>query len=428
MSYIAIIIRELLRLGVPVVTGSGNERWHEPLGYPGRFGLDSDPWRQQGGLNELIVVGARLPNGLFQQMGNGPDGVDIYAPGIDLHCPDGGTGMRDDATGTSFGDYKPLSKTVQELILTNGTASPQVAALAAYWKSLRPGLSAADVKRIIVVDYGRGLDPQPFPRGKVPIIWNGIDVNCNSWPTNQRLTVQGNTTFHGNFSERADGPTCSLPGNNLDNGPTLTFTSGPTASPTCLGTGCGKFCDDANSIFCHGPPPFNPDFPDPLDPQSPQNPSNPQHTTPPGTTTATPTTPPGSSTSAPPSPIPTFTNGKPLRYDFLIEQDGSRQDVKIFDKGYGHDGTVTFDLCKIQVDWTQNAGTLIWPKSLTFNYMGTTCIYSETNSWENAKTDDVVGKLACKGFSDGTCFKGNQARGQCNLSGFIIAAAYCEWF
>src|SRR5689334_4594986 len=76
---------------------------------------------------------------------------------------------------------------------------------------------------------------------------------------------------------QGDAPACSF--TPPSRRPTLTFTSGPTPSPTCLGTGCGKLCD-SSSPFCFGRSnPFNPDFLDPQNPDTPQNPSHPDYPT-----------------------------------------------------------------------------------------------------------------------------------------------------
>lgn len=37
--------------------------------------------------------------------GNGPNGVDVYAPSRGIRCANGVGGMRDDVSGTSFGKF-----------------------------------------------------------------------------------------------------------------------------------------------------------------------------------------------------------------------------------------------------------------------------------------------------------------------------------
>jgi hypothetical protein len=310
-------------------------------------------------------------------------------------------------------------------LLTSSTASAITAGLAAYLRGKNNGpMSPADVKnRILELAYshkGNGYGNAVRPKA----IYNGDGV-C------------GATGSKNGLEKRQD--TCPLPGNPQPapgEGTPITFSPGPP-SPTCL-TGCGKLCQ--GTPFCNSPclqcPGPNPDFPDPLNPDSPQNPQNPSYTqtggssptSPPPTTTVSPTSsPPGTTTTPNPSPIPTWSNGDPLRYNFFIEQDGSREDVKILYKGYGNDAKVNYDICHFKEDWEQNGGSLIWPTHLTFNYMGTTCKYTETNKWSSANKDDVVGKLSCAGYADGTCFKADLARGQCDPKGFIFTATNCGW-
>lgn len=107
------MIRELLRIGVTVVTGAGNIGLHEPDGYPGRFALSDDRWGRLGGFEGLLVAGQRYKDGTWSDtMGNGPRGVDIYAPSAYIQCPDGAGKMLITpeiehldvgASGTSFG-------------------------------------------------------------------------------------------------------------------------------------------------------------------------------------------------------------------------------------------------------------------------------------------------------------------------------------
>lgn len=110
----AIMIRELIKLGVPIVAGAGNTRSPDILGYPARFARKDDRWGKDGGFENMIVVGQRHRDGTYDY-GNrkvGPNGVDIYAPSGYIQCPDGKGGMKqtvqppgdyDGADGSSFG-------------------------------------------------------------------------------------------------------------------------------------------------------------------------------------------------------------------------------------------------------------------------------------------------------------------------------------
>jgi hypothetical protein len=51
-----------------------------------RFWLSTDQWNLQGGFDDLIVVGAVDTTGHWRRVGNGPRGVDVYAPGVSFSC------------------------------------------------------------------------------------------------------------------------------------------------------------------------------------------------------------------------------------------------------------------------------------------------------------------------------------------------------
>jgi hypothetical protein len=317
--------------------------------------------------------------------------------------------MRDDATGTSFG--KLNFHVIHKHLLTGNVAAPQVAALAAYWKTLRGNLSPANVKRIITVEYARILDANNWPAGNVPIIWNGINTFCNQWPTTQSLAFEANATFYGNFSDRAvnDDPNCALPNNGGGTGPTLTFTSAATPSPTCGGKGCGTLCDPS-SYFCSGQG-TPPDFLDPLDPESPQNPSNPNHTTLPTTTTASPppSTPTTTTTTTKPTgpskPTPTL-NGHPLRYTILqITSSDEPGTIDLDSVSTEADDLVQPSLC-VQVDLIETLSKTGLPSDISnIKLQGATCEFKATGDWNTLHDLDQVGVLTCDKFSDAQCLK-----------------------
>lgn len=108
------MIRELVKLGVPIVAGAGNTRSDNIIGYPARYTLRDNPWGKDGGFESMIVAGQRHRDGTYDEDNPkvGPNGVDIYAPSGYIQCPDGKGGMKqtveppnfyDGAEGTSFG-------------------------------------------------------------------------------------------------------------------------------------------------------------------------------------------------------------------------------------------------------------------------------------------------------------------------------------
>lgn len=124
----AIMVRELIKMGVPVIAGAGNIKSPEPLGYPARFALKNDRWGKDGGFDNMIVVGQRHRDGTYDVNNPkvGPVGVDIYAPSGYIQCPVYQGGMRqtrfppnfyDGFDGSSFGKTKYLMHRTQRLMV-----------------------------------------------------------------------------------------------------------------------------------------------------------------------------------------------------------------------------------------------------------------------------------------------------------------------
>ncbi|KAF7182915.1 hypothetical protein CNMCM7691_002659 [Aspergillus felis] len=151
----ALLIREIIKLGAVFVTGSGNDGGY-PNGYPALFG---DPTNRNY-IQEIIVVGAVLGSGIESDYSDAP-WVTCHAPGASLMMATPETGYDGYRTsqGTSF-------------------ASATVAGLAAYFRGLDPTLTtAARVKqRIVDLAYRRPAIPgYPPERYRYPnkVIWNG---------------------------------------------------------------------------------------------------------------------------------------------------------------------------------------------------------------------------------------------------------------
>lgn len=115
-------------MGVTVTTGAGNLGLPESNGYPARFGLSDDRWGRLGGFDGMIVAGQRYRDGTYleRKKGNGPKGVDIYAPSSYIQCPDGEGKMiinKDNehlivgASGTSYGNTPQVSIDVSHLLI-----------------------------------------------------------------------------------------------------------------------------------------------------------------------------------------------------------------------------------------------------------------------------------------------------------------------
>lgn len=317
------------------------------------------------------------------------------------------------------------------------TASPQLAALAAYWRALNPLLSPAELK-ILLTDPARGYVKMPDPPlpgdtrfyPNKPQIWNGKDTFCNQWPTTwsptnpaKRFISDSIGYGHSNSTNTDEGdvldsPSCSFK-------PTLpkslTFTSAPTPSPTCLGNGCGKLCVPTTP-FCGTSPGFNPDFMDPLNPQSPQNPSNPNYTPPgtaiPSTTSGTPpvsTAPPDpSGTPGPAKPKPIYTGGHPLRFKILhITTSDSPATNLLASLTSADDQLVQPDLCNDVAGTIQDNAPKDLPSSISkINIQGDTCTFTATSDWNAIKIGERVGTLDCKKWAQARCIKDNQS-GHC---------------
>jgi hypothetical protein len=260
----ALIIKELIKMGVVVVTGAGNRGVSPIDGYPAKFKDPKDP----NHIPDLIVVGSSTWYGQ-QALKNSQraDYIDIYAPGSQVKCvapAKGEEGYRIGAEGTSI-------------------SSAVVAGLASYLRGLNPQLTTARQVADLIKELGyerpRYIDSmgQEDKNGVYPkMVWNG-----------QRKGSQ--CINPSNNQKRQDGDqanACVLPGNG-NRGPDkpLTFSPG-NASPTCTGN-CGTYC---TGFYCSapcstkcGPPPDNPtqtikpDFFDPSNPDSCQNPNSPNY-------------------------------------------------------------------------------------------------------------------------------------------------------
>ncbi|KAI1771426.1 pectin lyase-like protein [Hypoxylon cercidicola] len=290
--------------------------------YPALFG---DPGDTYGTLVNLMVVGSTDVDTYEADSSQYADWMTTFAPAHNAWVVDdprnGDTNAMQKGRGTSY-------------------AAPQVAALAAYLRSLPSAWSTqlqnpANVKKMIRLLHRRFAlrNPStrwPDPSLRKPVIWNGQvgDKNClidyatkATWDTdnacpdidqdlsqeqNDGQTVQPCAQgAEGNplVSPRQDGgESCPyIPGDSGD-GQTISYTRGSGASPTCAsGTGCGgRLC---TGFWCvPSPSGHPPDYPDPKDP----NASNPV-----SSTTINPG--PGSSTSVSITDRPTSTSSSSRR-------------------------------------------------------------------------------------------------------------------
>jgi hypothetical protein len=259
-SCLALLIREIIKLGAVFVTGTGNDEG-SPNGYPALFGDPANP----NHIPELIVVGSVLGQGILGFHADA-DWVTCYAPGYGLRLansnPSSATGYRT-TQGTSF-------------------ASATVAGLAAYFRGLDSTLTTAvSVKeRIVRLAYRRQPQPNhpegPYQRYIDRVVWNG-----QKWGRSIVPECSGGSKA----KRQSSGGSCPVA---FPPQPSpLTFRTGPP-QPTCAGAGCGSSCA---GFFCPGTPlKQNPDFLDPRNPDSVQNPDSPYYEDWDGTITRTTTT------------------------------------------------------------------------------------------------------------------------------------------
>ncbi|KAM5385383.1 hypothetical protein ACJZ2D_001024 [Fusarium nematophilum] len=249
--------------------------------YPGLFAQKDDPY---GTLSNMIVVGATNKIGISAGFSQRNTFVRTNAPGSDITVPDDAGGKYAMTYGTSF-------------------AAPQVAALAAYYRSIPSPWktqlgSPANVRKLIMLFQREIINERGNP-GWHDIIWNG-QVGAKSclrdyatkgtWDTDNACpTIRDNLEevpvnpcrTDGTKRKRQDeGDSCPvppLPGAGDGSGKDIEWTSGQ-ASPKCpSGTCGGTLC---KGYYCESKPkghppdfydPKNPDAPNPgpLDPENP---------------------------------------------------------------------------------------------------------------------------------------------------------------
>ncbi|KAI1159223.1 pectate lyase superfamily protein-domain-containing protein [Nemania serpens] len=335
------ILNIMVNAGVTVVISAGNAGITPDL-VTGQLRPNVDAYPQMfarpptaGNPNQyyipnLILVGASDQYGKKAMFSQDAPYVTTYAAGKNIY-------------GTTETGYEASSGT--------SFATPQVAALAAYFKALPSQWQAqlnqasaagpAAVKALIIA-YQRNIVPSQMINlahtPTVKLIWNGMDqmTNClldypnggdpkNACPNIGKdpttytpppdcagaeivaplaMLMSGNDTLF----ERQSGDSCTLPGGG-GGGSTISFTTGPVVGPTCNPpSACG-------GVLCSGywcaptPTGYPPGFQDPKDPSSSGNTPSQSSITqgfPPGSsppTTSPPTTSPP--TTSPPTSSPT---------------------------------------------------------------------------------------------------------------------------
>jgi hypothetical protein len=95
---LAWLIREIIKLGAVITTGSCNNAGY-PSGYPALFGDPSD----RNHIPELIVVGSVRGDGVIGPYANA-DWVTCYAPGVKIRAAtsDDPEGYKEWTSGTSY--------------------------------------------------------------------------------------------------------------------------------------------------------------------------------------------------------------------------------------------------------------------------------------------------------------------------------------
>lgn len=327
---------ELDKMGVVLVASSGNhakEEGKEITRFPARFASPDAAKNSYGHLKNLIVVGATSTLGREWDGGQSSSYLTTFAPGTDVRCPS-------DPAGSGTDLYAEVGRS------GTSVAAPQVAALAAYWRSLDTKWKTqledpANVKKLIQLFHRRygffnpqnGKSYQISARSK-PVIWNGQvkDKNClihydtrDTWDATTKACPEipdDLSTLSDNPGEPVDcnntpanppasskhkrqsnsGGSCPLnPGGGSDADKSISYKPGPTPSPTCGAGGnrCGgSLC---TGFYCSPRPTgIPPDFMDPKDPNA-GNPVPTTHIPGPGTSTRT------SATGNPPTTTSTGT-------------------------------------------------------------------------------------------------------------------------
>ncbi|KFX87604.1 hypothetical protein V490_08138, partial [Pseudogymnoascus sp. VKM F-3557] len=265
---------------------AGNFEGVSPARYPARFGDPSNPF---GHLPNLVVVGATTFRTRKASFSNYAPFLTTFAPGELVWLP----------SLNNFGGFTYAK--------TQGTSfsAPQVAGLAAYYRSLPSPWEAqltspARVKKLIRLFHRRfQVSREPVPDAeKKPVIWNGqvgqksclsdyntrgtwdtehvcpeINVNLDNQPDNGQTVEPCGATRSGLAARQDSGGSCPLfpddGGDGTDSGGhTISFTSGAQASPTCAsGSGCGGVI--CSGFWCNpNPTGIPPDHQDPKDPNA----------------------------------------------------------------------------------------------------------------------------------------------------------------
>nr|CDP24152.1 Putative Glycoside Hydrolase Family 55 [Podospora anserina S mat+] len=289
------VLTELDKMGVVLVASSGNhahDEGREISRFPARFASSDKKRNPYGEIKNLIVVGATQNIGIEYTRGQTSNYMTTFAPGENVPCTSdpnaaGDKYSRNMASGTS-------------------AAAPQVAGLAAYWRSLPSKWQTqleepANVKKLIRLFHRRygfwnAQRAKNFPilAQSKPVIWNGQvkDKNClvdydtrQTWdttkacpdipdrlstlPENPGESVNCNNPAPPPNSKRQAGSGGSCPFTPGGSGAekSIDYQPKPTPSPTCQSNNCGgKLC---TGFFCRPKPSgIPPDYMDPKDPNA----------------------------------------------------------------------------------------------------------------------------------------------------------------
>lgn len=336
-----------------------------------------------------------------------------------------------------------------------------MAALAAYLRGLNSPWKTqledpANVKKLIRILHRRfAVLHYKFyvtPADRKPVIWNGevgdkscvadyasranwdhdkvcptIDDNLDNVsldPPPGQTVGQCGAGVGGNPTKRkrqdGGGGSCPLNLGGAD-GQTLSFTTGPTAAPTCPSqTGCGgRLC---TGYYCvPNPTGLPPDYPDPKDPSAggrvPTTTVGGGGGTTTPTTTPTTTTPPTTTppTSSPPTSTPTAVPCTDCQYNLVIGQTTSGSSIVYSWYGYKTplDGWPLASGQCTKPDWsggrrTDGGGQTPWPSKLDGISMGDiACAFvGDGKDWRSTKRGDRLGELDCKGYAPAACYQG----------------------